>query len=58
MGEIAVKLTVNGEVRPATVEPRLTLAEDLHGSARYRTRVGATLVARAWTKAVEEARRG
>ncbi len=31
---------------------------DLHGSAAYRTRVGAVTVARAWTAAVEEARDG
>jgi aerobic carbon-monoxide dehydrogenase medium subunit len=31
---------------------------DLHGSAAYRTRAGAATVARAWTAAVEEARRG
>ncbi|HEV7761483.1 MAG TPA: FAD binding domain-containing protein [Acidimicrobiales bacterium] len=29
---------------------------DLHGPAEYRTRVGATMVARAWTAAVDEAR--
>ena len=28
---------------------------DLHGSSAYRTRVGAAMVARAWTRAVEEA---
>jgi carbon-monoxide dehydrogenase medium subunit len=28
---------------------------DLQGSARYRKRVGATMVARAWTRAVSEA---
>jgi carbon-monoxide dehydrogenase medium subunit len=31
---------------------------DLHGSAAYRTRVGAAMVARAWTTAVAEARHG
>jgi carbon-monoxide dehydrogenase medium subunit len=31
---------------------------DLHGSAEYRARVGAVMVARAWTRAVEEARGG
>ncbi len=31
---------------------------DLHGSAAYRTRVGAAMVSRAWTRAVDEARRG
>ena len=28
---------------------------DLQGSASYRTRVGATMVARAWTEAITEA---
>jgi len=32
--------------------------EDLHGSASYRTRVGATVVARAWAAATMDARRG
>jgi carbon-monoxide dehydrogenase medium subunit len=31
---------------------------DLHGSAGYRRRVGAVMVARAWTAAAAEARRG
>ena len=31
---------------------------DMHGSAAYRIRVGAAMVARAWTAASEEARRG
>ncbi len=31
---------------------------DQHGSAAYRTRVGATMTARAWARAAEEARRG
>jgi carbon-monoxide dehydrogenase medium subunit len=31
---------------------------DLHGSADYRTRVGAVMVARAWVRAAEEARGG
>ena len=31
---------------------------DLHGSAEYRRRVGAAMVARAWKRAVEEANRG
>jgi aerobic carbon-monoxide dehydrogenase medium subunit len=35
-----------------------SVPEDLHGSAAYRRRVGATLVARAWATATEEARRG
>jgi carbon-monoxide dehydrogenase medium subunit len=35
-----------------------SVSSDLHGSAAYRTRVGAAMVERAWTKAVEEARGG
>jgi len=31
---------------------------DLHGSARYRTRVGAAMVTRAWNEAIREATRG
>ena len=31
---------------------------DLHGSSSYRTRVGATMVARAWAEATAEARGG
>jgi len=31
---------------------------DLHGSAAYRKRVGGAMVARAWTRAIDEARRG
>ena len=52
-----------GEIEPDEVG-RLAMAglesvpEDLHGSARYRTRVGAALVARAWATATEEARHG
>jgi aerobic carbon-monoxide dehydrogenase medium subunit len=33
-----------------------SIPEDLHGSATYRARVGAEMVARAWTTAVAEAR--
>jgi aerobic carbon-monoxide dehydrogenase medium subunit len=34
------------------------IPSDLHGSAAYRERVGAVMVARAWTRAVAEARGG
>jgi carbon-monoxide dehydrogenase medium subunit len=34
------------------------IPSDLHGSARYRRRVGAAMVARAWQEAIEEATRG
>ena len=52
-----------GEVEPADVG-RLAMVglesipTDLHGSAEYRTRVGAEMTARAWVAAVKEARRG
>jgi aerobic carbon-monoxide dehydrogenase medium subunit len=35
-----------------------SIPSDLHGSAEYRTRVGAVMVARAWQRAVDEARGG
>ena len=35
-----------------------SVTSDLHGSADYRKRVGAAMVARAWTTASEEARHG
>jgi len=35
-----------------------SVPDDLHGSAAYRKRVGAAMVARAWTAATAEARRG
>ena len=63
--------TAEGELmgRPiAEIEPddvgRLATAglgsvpDDLHGSARFRTRVGAAMVVRAWTTASAEARDG
>ncbi len=34
-----------------------SIPEDLNGSAAYRSRVGAVVVARAWQRAIEEARR-
>jgi carbon-monoxide dehydrogenase medium subunit len=43
-----------GHVAAAATDP----PSDLHGSAAYRRRVGAAVVARAWSSAVEEARRG
>jgi aerobic carbon-monoxide dehydrogenase medium subunit len=39
----------------AAVSPLTSVPSDLHASADYRARVGATLVERAWTKAVAEA---
>jgi carbon-monoxide dehydrogenase medium subunit len=51
-----------GDVDPAEVGQAAVAAadppSDLHGSAAYRRRVGAAVVARAWSSAVEEARRG
>ncbi len=45
------------ELGRAAVASLDAVPSDLHGSAAYRTRVGATMVARAWRHAVEEARR-
>jgi carbon-monoxide dehydrogenase medium subunit len=42
-----------GELATAGLE---SVPDDLHGSAAYRLRVGAAMVARAWTRAVAEAR--
>jgi carbon-monoxide dehydrogenase medium subunit len=54
--------------QPATVSPDevggLAVSDaseapsDLHGSAEYRTRVGAAMVARAWVEAIGEATAG
>ncbi|WP_280458508.1 FAD binding domain-containing protein [Nocardia carnea] len=48
------------EIDPAEVGRSATAAlnavpADIHGSAEYRRRIGAVMVARAWTRAVEEA---
>ena len=43
------------EVGRAAVAGLDNVPADLHGSAAYRTRVGATMVARAWTDAIKEA---
>ncbi|MFI7667742.1 FAD binding domain-containing protein [Nocardia sp. NPDC049526] len=43
------------EVGPAATEPLGAVPSDLHGTADYRKRVGAVMVARAWRRAVEEA---
>ncbi len=45
------------EVGQAAVSGLDAVPSDLHGSSAYRTRVGAAMVTRAWTRAVEEARR-
>ncbi|MEB8341416.1 FAD binding domain-containing protein [Streptomyces endophyticus] len=42
----------------AATENLASVPSDLHGSARYRTRVGAAMVARAWRRAVQEALHG
>ncbi|MFB4299165.1 FAD binding domain-containing protein [Actinomadura sp. NTSP31] len=44
------------EVGRTAVSRLASIPSDLHGSAAYRTRVGAAMVARAWQKAVEEAK--
>jgi aerobic carbon-monoxide dehydrogenase medium subunit len=46
------------EVGRLAVADLASVPSDLHGSARYRERVGAEIVARAWSAAIEEARRG
>lgn len=46
------------EVGRAAVADLDDVPADLHGSAAYRTRVGAVMVARAWADAVAEARGG
>ena len=43
-----------GEAAMSTLE---SIPSDLHGSDTYRRRVGAVMVARAWTRAIEEASR-
>jgi carbon-monoxide dehydrogenase medium subunit len=46
------------EVGRLAVGGLASVPEDLHGSAAYRTRVGAEMVARAWANAVQEANDG
>jgi carbon-monoxide dehydrogenase medium subunit len=46
------------EIGQAAVADLDQIPSDLHGSAEYRARVGAVMVARAWTRAIEEARGG
>jgi carbon-monoxide dehydrogenase medium subunit len=62
---VAAEASVAGravaDVRPSdlgalAVRDLDAIPDDLHGSAAYRSRVGAAVVARAWTAAVEEAR--
>ncbi|WP_306320022.1 MULTISPECIES: xanthine dehydrogenase family protein subunit M [unclassified Streptomyces] len=43
------------DIGGAATEDLESVPSDLHGSARYRTRVGAAMVARAWRRAVQEA---
>jgi aerobic carbon-monoxide dehydrogenase medium subunit len=47
-----------GEVGRTAVAALGSVPADLHGSDTYRRRVGAAMVARAWRRAVEEARNG
>jgi carbon-monoxide dehydrogenase medium subunit len=44
------------DVGALAVRDLTSVPDDLHGSAAYRTRVGAAVVARAWNAATEEAR--
>jgi carbon-monoxide dehydrogenase medium subunit len=59
--EAALSGVAAGEVRAeelgeAAMSGLESVPSDLHGPAEYRRRVGAAMVARAWEKAVEEAR--
>ncbi|WP_029432084.1 xanthine dehydrogenase family protein subunit M [Blastococcus sp. URHD0036] len=61
--EAALVGTVAGDVRADEVGETAvsgldSVPSDLHGPAEYRTRVGAAMVARAWEKALQEARNG
>jgi carbon-monoxide dehydrogenase medium subunit len=51
-GEVAA-----GEVGRLAMSHVTEPADDLQGSASYRLRVGAAMIERAWTRAIEEARR-
>jgi carbon-monoxide dehydrogenase medium subunit len=46
------------ELGQLAVSELTEVPSDLHGSARYRRRVGAAMVTRAWQEAIEEATRG
>jgi carbon-monoxide dehydrogenase medium subunit len=54
----AVDDTSPDEIGRMAVAGLESVPEDIHGSARYRTRVGAAMVTRAWTTAIREARNG
>ena len=47
-----------GELGRRAMEALDSIPADAHGSAAYRTRVGAVMVARAWSAAATEARGG
>jgi carbon-monoxide dehydrogenase medium subunit len=47
-----------GELGRLAMEGLDSVPSDLHGSADYRTRIGAVVVERAWNDAVAEAIRG
>ena len=55
---VTVGDTTPEEVGRAAVSELSGVPSDLHGSADFRTKVEAVMVARAWQRAVEEARRG
>ena len=48
---------IAAEVGEAAMSTLDSIPSDLHGSDTYRRRVGAVMVARAWTRAIEEASR-
>jgi carbon-monoxide dehydrogenase medium subunit len=55
---VAVAALDADEVGRVAAADAVDAPSDIHGSGAYRRRVGAAVVARAWTRAVEEARRG
>jgi aerobic carbon-monoxide dehydrogenase medium subunit len=57
VGGTALADLAPGQVGRIAMEGLDSVPSDLHGSADYRRRVGATMVERAWTAAVAEARR-
>lgn len=54
IGRPAAEIDPAGLGRSATAALN-SIPADIHGSAEYRRRIGAVMVARAWTRAVEEA---
>jgi carbon-monoxide dehydrogenase medium subunit len=54
LGRVAADVVVE-ELTAAAVADLASIPSDLHGSATYRRRIGATMVGRAWVDAVAEA---